>query len=303
VNKKKKISQILFKDKAYTKHNGAYCFLDKGFQKGAAPGKAVFFGLEWIQNSIKRYGRFYYLLLKIFGPVATSRQFIKCCKKYLEKYDENAVILNIGSGPQFFEDRSDIINIDIFPFLEVDIVANACDLPIENDTVDCIFNMAMLEHVPDPEVIVHEMKRIIKPGGTVIAAVPFMQPFHAAPGDYYRWTAPGLETLFSAFTGVTVKIAAGPTSGMLWVLEEWLALLFSCGSKRLHDLWFVVFMIGFFPLKYLDCFMVHLPFASNCSSSFYIVAGKPLISRQDSEVRFHKGTNGDQAQRPSWQKT
>jgi len=31
--------------------------------------------------------------------------------------------------------------------------------------------------VPDPEVIVHEMKRIIKPGGTVIAAVPFMQPF------------------------------------------------------------------------------------------------------------------------------
>ena len=82
------------------------------------------------------------------------------------------------------------INVDIFPFDEVDIVANAFELPIETETVDCIFNLGMLEYVSNPEIIVREMNRVIKPGGTIIAAIPFMQPFHAAPRDYHRWPPP-----------------------------------------------------------------------------------------------------------------
>ena len=128
LDKSKKILQILIKEKSYTIVNRAYCFLnDNEFQGHTAESGF----LIWIQSKIKRSGKLYYFLLKIFGPVVSSANFIKCCKKYLGKYGGESVVLNIGSGPEVFYDRSDIINVDMFPFDEVDIVANAFELPLK----------------------------------------------------------------------------------------------------------------------------------------------------------------------------
>ena len=148
--------------------------------------------------------------------------------------------------------------------------------------------MGMLEHVSNPEIVVREMNRIIKPGGTIVAGVPFMQPFHAAPQDFYRWTGNGLQTLFSSFDDVKIEIAAGPTSGMLWVVDEWIAILLSFGNKTLHDLWFLMFMTLFFPLKYLDLIMERFSFSSNCASSFHVIAHKNIEARRKQVIeRLH----------------
>ena len=86
--------------------------------------------------------------------------------------------------------RKDIINIDIFAFNEVDIVADAEGIPIENNSADLIICVALLEHVKDPQAVVAEMHRIVKSNGEVFCFIPFMQPFHAAPNDFQRWTIP-----------------------------------------------------------------------------------------------------------------
>ena len=68
------------------------------------------------------------------------------------------------------------------------------------------------------------MLRGCKKDGEVLCYVPFIVPFHAAPDDYYRWTKNGAKELFKDFSKVEIGIGAGPTSGALWVFQEWLSL-------------------------------------------------------------------------------
>ena len=101
-----------------------------------------------------------------------------------------------------------------------------------------------------------------------------MQPFHAAPTDYTRWTHSGATKLVSAFSEAEIIIGAGPTSGLLWVFQHWVAIVFSFGIKPLHDFLFIIMMIFTSPLKFLDILTDQIPNAEIISSGFYIIAKK-----------------------------
>ena len=101
-----------------------------------------------------------------------------------------------------------------------------------------------------------------------------MQGFHAAPHDYSRRTKEGMKYLFRTFSKVSVTNGGGPTSGMLWVMQEWLAMVLSFGFKPLHTLWYLALMVLTFPIKYLDILLIKHPRAENISSGFWVVAQK-----------------------------
>ncbi|MEO1656596.1 MAG: class I SAM-dependent methyltransferase [Pseudomonadota bacterium] len=50
-------------------------------------------------------------------------------------------------------------------------VANACSLPFPDKSFDSVVTAHMLEHLPDPKRALSEIKRVLKPGGTVIASI------------------------------------------------------------------------------------------------------------------------------------
>jgi len=271
MNKSDKISSIIKKDLGYTFQNNAFCFLPGDRKPKDTAGSGL---LGKTQGVLKQYGKFYYFLLETFAPVYSEKSFKKKIGTVLEEYDESNIILNLGSGPVYFRNRADIINVDIFAFDEVDIVADCESLPIENDSVDMIINMAMLEHVKDPGAVVHEMFRILKPQGKAICYLPFMVPFHAAPHDYQRWTLPGVRRLFCEFSHIETGIGAGPTSGMLWVIQEWISILLSFGSRGLHDIVFMILMLITFPLKYIDVLITKFPDSEKIASGFYVIGNK-----------------------------
>jgi SAM-dependent methyltransferase len=213
-------------------------------------------------------------LINVFKPVLPSKACRKNLLELLEKYDEGKVVLNLGSGPTYIYRRTDIVNIDLFAFNEVDIVADVTDLPIEDDSVDFIINIALIEHVDDPQKLVREMARILKWGGEIFCYLPFIQPYHAAPHDFYRWTIPGIQKLFAEFQSVEVGLGAGPTSGMLWVFQEWLAIFLSFGSQKLHDVIFMILMVLTAPIKLLDLLLEKFPCAEKIASAFYVIGKK-----------------------------
>ena len=163
------------------------------------------------------------MIVIVFSPVLGTKSYLSRRKKILEEYGSDSVILNFGSGPSIIDKRTDIINVDIFDFKNVDIVADVSGLPIHENSVDLILNFAMLEHVNNPQKIVNEMKRILSDDGRAICYLPFMVPFHAAPHDFMRWTRPGVVELFSSLEIIEIGIGSGPTSGMLcgWCKNGW----------------------------------------------------------------------------------
>lgn len=269
--KTEKIKKIVIEQQNATVQNNALCFLPGDRTPAGTTGKGL---KSNIQEKLKRHGKTYKTLLKLFKPVFANPVYRKKCRKILRQYDDRSIILNLGSGPSVYLNREDIINVDIFAFDAVDLVADASRLPIEDESADLIINCAMLEHVQRPEAIVNEMFRVSKKGAQIICYLPFIVPFHAAPDDFYRWTSSGAKTLFAGFDELEVFAGAGPTSGLLWVFQEWLSILFSFGSKTLHDIIFLVLMTITSPIKLLDILMLRLPCAENIASGFCVIGRK-----------------------------
>jgi SAM-dependent methyltransferase len=68
-------------------------------------------------------------------------------------------------------------------------------MPFPEAAFDSILCNAVLEHVAGADAAMRELARVVRPGGHIVVAVPFLQPFHASPGDYQRYTGDGLAEL------------------------------------------------------------------------------------------------------------
>jgi SAM-dependent methyltransferase len=77
----------------------------------------------------------------------------------------------------------------------VDVLADAASLPFADGEFDCVVCTEVLEHCPDPDAVLREIRRVLRPGGSAYLTTPFFQGLHELPHDYFRFTPPGLERL------------------------------------------------------------------------------------------------------------
>lgn len=123
--------------------------------------------------------------------------------------------------------------------LMADVVTNLNEpLPLENAIADIVVSFSVMEHLCEPQMMLNEAFRILKPGGRIFLQVPWQWWIHEAPYDFFRYTPYGLKYLFekAGFVGVVVE----PQSGFftMWILKM---NYFSCrlihGPRPLR--WFI----------------------------------------------------------------
>jgi SAM-dependent methyltransferase len=218
----------------------------------------------------KKYTWFYSFMFDVISPVYQSSGIKTFIKAYVN--NKNVIALNLGSGNRKLSDN--LINIDIFPYENVHLICDIKNIPFADNSVDIIMNIVVLEHVADPEKVVSEIHRVLKPGGLVFSCVPFIQPYHVSPFDFSRRTSEGVKVLHKDFELIEIKSHSGPTSALLWVFQEWIALLLSFGIRPVHDFLYLLIMIITFPIKYLDFLLIKHPLAKNISSAFIYIGRK-----------------------------
>lgn len=62
------------------------------------------------------------------------------------------------------------------------------DFELSSNIFDNVLCFNLLEHLPQHDTFLNESYRILKVGGKMIIAVPFLYPFHPDPNDYLRFT-------------------------------------------------------------------------------------------------------------------
>ncbi|MCS6801912.1 MAG: class I SAM-dependent methyltransferase [Chloroflexota bacterium] len=122
-------------------------------------------------------------------------------------------LLDIGCGRRPYEPMLrphvvDYLGVDLPGRFEAergpDIFADACSLPFRSGIADVILCTEVIEHVPDPDLLLREAPRVIAEGGTLILSAPFFEPLHEEPYDYTRYTAFGLKA-FAERAGFRVR--------------------------------------------------------------------------------------------------
>jgi SAM-dependent methyltransferase len=221
------------------------------------------------KNFFKHWPRFYDRLALTVAPILFTGL---TGEKFARRLSDDALLLNVGSGPTRLHPNS--VNVDLFPFRNVDVLTVAERLPFTDASFDAIVCDQVLEHVEDPQAVIREMTRVLKTGGSVYIGVPFIYPLHPSPKDYARWSADGVASLLPGFEIAESGPAMGPTSGLLTVLADWLALAFSFGLQPLRKGLRYVFMLLLFPFKYLDLLFAHYPGAETIAATVYLVAKK-----------------------------
>ena len=196
----------------------------------------------------------------------------RAVKRKIYELGAEAKILDLGSG----NDRRapNVITLEIEANSNVDIVGDGHQLPFHDNVFDAIINEAVLEHVLEPKQIVDEIYRVLKPGGYVCAAVPFLQGFHASPHDYQRYTVPGFNHLFSAFIKIESGACAGPTASLHWIFREYVGLMLSFGNLLAAKI--ISLIIGWltFPIILIDYILMINKHSHILASAVYFVGQK-----------------------------
>jgi SAM-dependent methyltransferase len=170
----------------------------------------------------------------------------------MDQADASKVVVELGSGNRRV--RDDVINVDLFPFPNVNIVADIAATPFKDNSIDIVILDTVLEHVADPWCVVREILRVLKPGGRVICCTPFVFPYHGYPNHYWNFSKDGLEVLFKGFSSCRIEISLGPTGAILNLISEYTAVAISGSSTTLYTLTKGVTLMPIFLLKYLDRF-------------------------------------------------
>ena len=102
------------------------------------------------------------------------------------------IVLDIGGGRERGQfkrpDDTTWIVLDISRELSPNIMADAEKLPVKSETIDCVKCTELLEHVEYPEIVIKEITRVLKDGGTLVLSVPFNFGIHGDPYDFHRFT-------------------------------------------------------------------------------------------------------------------
>jgi SAM-dependent methyltransferase len=75
---------------------------------------------------------------------------------------------------------------------------------IAAESYEVILCTGLLEHVPDPQRLIDEFHRILKPGGELIVSASAAFSIHEGPNDFFHFTPFSFRVLFSRWSGFKV---------------------------------------------------------------------------------------------------
>lgn len=137
-------------------------------------------------------------------------------------------VLNAGCGDRDITDflrshgAAEVENCDIKSSIPDAINCDLRAIPRPDGSYDSILNNAVLEHVQFADEVMKEMRRLLRPGGHLVLVVPFLQPYHAVPTDYRRYTHEGMKELgrVHGFEVVALSPVHSMAQTVTWILWD-----------------------------------------------------------------------------------
>jgi len=113
-------------------------------------------------------------------------------KSILDFVPSKSEIIDVGAGVQHFSELTknfSTVALDFYPYTNIDVCLDFTKwLPFKKNTFDIAILSNVLEHIADPNALLSNLSKVLRPGGLIIAMVPFLISIHQDPYDFYRYT-------------------------------------------------------------------------------------------------------------------
>lgn len=101
---------------------------------------------------------------------------------------------------------------------------------IESNSYNKILCTGLLEHIPDPERLLKEFHRILKPGGKLCLSCSAVFSFHEGPNDFFHYTPFGIKHYLKDWSEVNVFGNTPPFESMAILAQR---VLLQCHVNKI----------------------------------------------------------------------
>ncbi|WP_137392206.1 methyltransferase domain-containing protein [Rhodoligotrophos defluvii] len=220
---------------------------------------------------------------------ASTRRNVQQLVSHLARLGSSRVLVvgggSVGQGmaPLYEHPSIKLFSFDIYRSELTHFIADAHQMPLASDSFDAVVVQAVLEHVLQPQQVVNEIWRVLKPSGLVYAETPFMQQVHEGAYDFTRFTESGHRYLFRDFELISSGASGGPGLQFMWS-ADYLARGVFRSAKAGKAAKLLLFWT-----QYLDR-IIPAEFAVDGASGVYFLGAKSTSRLQPSEIiRHYKG--------------
>jgi SAM-dependent methyltransferase len=174
------------------------------------------------------------------------------------------------------------------PLRPPEVFGSAAALPFRDEGFDTVLCICVLEHVPNPLEVLMECRRVAKPGGHILVAVPLSDRIHCPPYDFYRYTPHGLRHLARAagldecrifgltgtFANVGIKLSS-------YVLNNWIFTKAETYAQRKVRFWALPFgVVSCFLIQCLFLLLDKIHCDTQDAEQYFLIASRPAEPAQ-----------------------
>lgn len=245
-----------------------------GIEKESLLGRAYRLVYEGICGKHPRLRPWHYQYLSGYYLNRSLRRILSSVK--------GGSVLDVGCGDAPYRDwfgRSvQYIGIDMESAKGVThVIDGASQWPLDDESVDIILCTQVLEHVEHLSVVLHETKRVLRAGGTLITSAPFIYNEHGAPNDYRRFSSDGLKLQWPGWRVISQEKQGNAGSTLAILLLSWFDQNMNVFSATriikaiILPLWIIVSLF----INILAILLDKLDFTGSFYSNALIVLEKP----------------------------
>jgi len=133
-----------------------------------------------------------------------AREHIESARAKLFNLPVSATVLEIGPRVHIRSGDTTWHTLDIVPgcTYQYDITKRT---PLPDSFYDAVLCLEVLEHTLDPFAAIKEIRRVLKPGGMLVASTPFNARIHGPANDCWRFTEHGIKVLMRDWDDLKIE--------------------------------------------------------------------------------------------------
>jgi len=200
--------------------------------------------------------------VQVYSPYFIIKSLQESVLKKYSRYLGGRV-LDVGCGAKPYKlllpGACEYVGMDCAKGVKPECFGSIPGLPFKDDVFDSVLCTEVLEHLPEPDKAITEIRRVLKKDGYLYVTVPQTWGLHYEPNDYWRFTQYGIAHLLKrgGLTVVEMERIGGIVSmvgqrviDLIWNLEVSLLrlVLGLRWAQRLASALIVPLSLGFYVL-------------------------------------------------------